>query len=170
MADGDPVTTGLRATVITVSDEIAHGDEDRGGTLAETLLTQLGVEVTRAVVPDDPIQLVAAVTSAIADGSRFVMTCGGTGIGPHDRTSDVVGGLLTFQIPGIAEEIRRRGLAHTPQSLVSREVAGAIVPARGAPVLVLCAPGSRGGVRDALEVVGPVLGYVIDQLDGAGHV
>jgi molybdopterin biosynthesis enzyme MoaB len=52
---------------------------------------------------------------------------------------------------------------------VSREIAGAIVPANGPPVFVLCAPGSRGGVRDALEVVGPILSYVLEQLDGAGH-
>lgn len=164
------MTTRVEATVITVSDEVANnGDDDRGGTLAESLLTELGVEVTRALVPDDPIRLVAAVTSAVAQGSRFVMTCGGTGIGPKDRTSDVISGLLTFQIPGIAEEIRRRGIAHAAPALVSREIAGAIVPANGPPVFVLCAPGSRGGVRDALQVVGPVLSYVLQQLDGAGH-
>ncbi len=162
--------TPLRATVITVSNEVAnHSEDDRGGTLAESLLTDLGVEVARVVVPDDPIPLVSAVTTAIAGGSRFVMTCGGTGIGPNDHTIDVIAELLTFQIPGIAEEIRRRGIAHAAPALVSREIAGAVVPANGPPVLVLCAPGSRGGVRDALEVVGPVLAYVIDQLDGAGH-
>ena len=164
------MTPIMRATVITVSDEVAsHADGDRGGTLAESLLTEFGVDVARVVVPDDPILLVAAVTSAIAEGSRFVMTCGGTGIGPHDHTTDVIAGLLTFQIPGIAEEIRRRGIAHAAPALVSREIAGAIVPANGPPVFVLCAPGSRGGVRDALEVVGPVLSYVLEQLDGAGH-
>lgn len=160
----------LHATVITVSDEIAHhADEDRGGALAESMLTGLGLAVTRVVVPDDRTLLEVAVTSAVAKGSRFVMTCGGTGIGPRDHTSDVVARLLTFEIPGIAEEIRRRGIAHTAQALVSREIAGAIVPEIGSPVLVLCAPGSRGGAQDALEVVGPVLDYVIEQLDGAGH-
>lgn len=162
--------SSLRATVITVSNEVAsHADDDRGGTLAESMLAELGVEVTRVVVPDDTILLVAAVTSAIAQGSRLVMTCGGTGIGPRDHTSDVIAGLLTFQIPGIAEETRRRGISHAAPALVSREIAGAIVPKDRPPVLVLCAPGSRGGVRDTLEVVGPALGYIIDQLDGAGH-
>ncbi|HSN11933.1 MAG TPA: MogA/MoaB family molybdenum cofactor biosynthesis protein, partial [Propionibacteriaceae bacterium] len=72
--------------------------------------------------------------------------------------------------PGIAEEIRRRGLAHSAPSLVSRGVAG-VIRADGRPAaFVLCAPGSRGGVRDALDVVGPLLGYIVAQLDGAGHV
>lgn len=161
------MTPLIRATVITVSDEVArHADDDRAGALAERLLTELTVVVERTVVPDDPTQLLAAVTSAIAEGSRFVMTCGGTGIRPLDRTSDTVAGLLTFQIPGIGEEIRRRGIAHSAPALVSREIAGAIVRSGTPPVFVLCAPGSRGGVQDAIDVVGPVLPYILEQLDG----
>jgi molybdopterin biosynthesis enzyme MoaB len=99
----------------------------------------------------------------------MVVTCGGTGLGPRDNTTAVVRDLLSFEIPGIAEEIRRRGLQHTPQALVSREVAGAIVRPGRPAVFVLAAPGSRGGVRDALGVVGESLRYIIEQLDGAGH-
>jgi molybdenum cofactor synthesis domain-containing protein len=166
-----PVTSSaLRARVITVSDEVAAGrDGDRGGLLAVDLLTQLGAQPTRVVVPDDRARITAAVMEAVRDGCRFVMTCGGTGIGPTDCTSDVVSGLLTYQVPGVAEEIRRRGLAHSAPALVSREVAGVIRRDDSRPALVLCAPGSRGGVRDALDVVGPLLGYIVDQLDGAGH-
>lgn len=102
-------------------------------------------------------------------GSRVVLLCGGTGIGPHDHTATVVRSLLSVDIPGVAEEIRRRGVAHTPQALVSREVAGAIIRPDGRSAFVLAAPGSRGGVRDALAVVGDLLGYIVDQLDGAGH-
>ncbi|HAQ60082.1 MAG TPA: molybdenum cofactor biosynthesis protein [Microbacterium sp.] len=165
------MTPSLRATVIRVSDElVGHLDDDRAGTLAESLLTDLGVEVSRVAVPDDAGLLVAAVTSAIAHGSRLVMTCGGTGIGAKDRTSDVVSGLLTFQIPGIAEEIRRRGIAHAAPALISREIAGVIVSATDTPaVFVLCAPGTRGGVKDTLDVIGPVLPYVFQQLDAAEH-
>ena len=160
----------LLATVITVSDEVAAGlDSDRSGPVAEELLVQAGCAVTRRVVPDDERQLEAAITAAIAAGSRVVMTCGGTGIGPTDHTTEVVSRLLSFQMPGIGEEIRRRGIAHAKPALVSREVAGAVVPPSGPPVFVLAAPGSRGGVRDAIDVVGPVLGYIIEQLDGAGH-
>ncbi|CAI9410621.1 MULTISPECIES: MogA/MoaB family molybdenum cofactor biosynthesis protein [Aestuariimicrobium] len=157
----------IRATVITVSDEVVnHTDDDRAGALAERLLAALAVDVARMVVPDDPTQLLAAVSSAIADGSRLVMTCGGTGIGPADRTSDAVAELLTFQIPGIAEEIRRRGIAHAAPAVVSREIAGVIVRAGEPSVFVLCAPGSRGGVQDAVDVIGPVLPYIFAELDG----
>ena len=159
--------TGLRAVVLTVSDEVASGaDADRAGPVAAALLADLGCEVISAVVPDEPDAIVAAVRKAIATGARVVLASGGTGIGPRDRTPQAVRGILAFEIPGIAEEIRRRGLAHAAQALISREVAGVVT---GDHPPALAGPGSRGGVRDALAVVGDQLGYIADQLDGAGH-
>lgn len=163
-------TAGLPARVITISDEVIAGsDEDRGGLLAVDLLAQAGALVDRVVVPDRPESIRQAVEDAIADGVRVVLTCGGTGIGPSDHTAEVMADLLSFEIPGIAEEIRRRGAEQTPLALVSRQVAGAIVRPGRPAVFVLASAGSRGGVRDALAVVGGLLGYVIEQLDGAGH-
>ena len=160
----------LRAAVITVSDEVASGaDTDRGGPVAAGLLRELGCEVTAAVVPDDPPAVTEAIYAAIAGGARVVLACGGTGIGPRDLTPQAVRRMLAFEIPGIAEEIRRRGLAHTPQALISREVAGVVTGTDHPPALVLAVPGSRGGIRDALGVVGDQLAYIVDQLDGAGH-
>ncbi len=161
----------LSAAVLVVSNEVASGtDADRGGPVAVGLLHDLGVSAEKVVVPDDPARIRTAITEAIAAGARVVLACGGTGIGPHDHTADVVGELLTFEMPGIAEEIRRRGNGHTPIALVSREIAGIVRPEPGPPVLLLAVPGSRGGIRDALGVVGPMLGYIVDQLDGAGHL
>jgi molybdenum cofactor synthesis domain-containing protein len=161
----------LQARVITVSDEVASGsDEDRGGLLAVDLLTALGADTTRVVVGDAADPIAAAVVDAVRDGARVIVTCGGTGIGPDDRTSDVVAALLSYQVPGIAEEIRRRGQSHSARALVSRGIAGVIRRDGFPAAFVVCAPGSRGGVRDALDVVGPLLGYIVEQLDGAGHV
>lgn len=158
----------LPATVITVSDEIAGGrDENRAGPVAVELLSTHGASAELLVVRDDVEAIAKAVRAAAARGSRVVMTCGGTGIGPRDVTVDAVAPLLAYQVPGIAEEIRRRGAAHVASALVSREVAGVI--AYDPPVFVLTAPGSRGGVRDAVAVVGPLLAHIVAQLDGAGH-
>ncbi len=161
---------GLAAAVLVVSTEVASGaDADRGGPVAVALLRDLGIVAEKTAVPDDPDLIRAAILDAIGAGARVVLACGGTGIGPHDHTAAVVGGLLSFEMPGIAEEIRRQGYGHTPIALVSREVAGVVCREDGPPVLLLAVPGSRGGIRDALGVVGPLLGYIIDQLDGAGH-
>ncbi len=166
-----PELPELSAAVLVVSDEVASGtDADRGGPVAVALLRDLGVTAAKVAVPDDPARIRTAVAEAIEAGARVVLACGGTGIGPNDHTTDVVAGLLSYEMPGIAEEIRRQGYGHTPVALVSREIAGVVRPEQGPPVLLLAVPGSRGGIRDALGVVGPMLGYIIDQLDGAGHV
>lgn len=163
-------TTPLLVAVITVSDEVASGaDGARGGPVAVELLRGLGLATRTDTVPDDPDRITAAIRSAIGAGARVVLACGGTGIGPRDHTPEAVASLLSYQVPGIAEEIRRRGLAHTPQALVSREVAGVVVGQPGHATLVVAVPGSRGGVRDAIAVLGAQLRYIVDQLDGAGH-
>jgi molybdenum cofactor synthesis domain-containing protein len=160
----------IRVTVVTVSDEIHSGkDSNRAGPLAVDLLAAHGVRAELVVVPDDQEQIRSAVAAAGISGSRMVLTCGGTGIGPSDVTVDAVTPLLAYQVPGISEEIRRRGALHVASALVSREVAGVVLEAP-APVFVITTPGSRGGVRDAIEVVGPLLGYIVAQLDGAGHL
>lgn len=159
----------LLATVITVSDEVASGrDENRAGPIAVAELEIQGVQADLVVVADEVDAIRATITAAVRAGSRIVITSGGTGIGPTDRTVDAVAPLLSYQLPGICEEIRRRGAEHVASALVSREVAGVIV---GAPsTFVLTAPGSRGGVRDAIGVVGPLLDHIVAQLDGAGHL
>lgn len=162
--------TPLVGSVLTVSDEVASGaDTDRGGPVALAGLAEHGVRAASLVVPDDPGRIRAAVLAELDAGARVLLVCGGTGIGPRDRTSAVIRELLAFEIPGIAEEIRRRGSHHTRLALVSREVAGIVVREGCRPALVIAAPGSRGGIRDTLGVVGDLIGYILDQVDGAGH-
>jgi molybdenum cofactor synthesis domain-containing protein len=160
--------SALRATVITVSDEVAAGhDDNRAGPIAVAELEIQGLQADLVVVADEADAIRASITAAIRAGSRVVITSGGTGVGPSDLTADAVAPMLTYQLPGLCEEIRRRGAEHVASSLVSREVAGVIV---GEPsTFVLTAPGSRGGVRDAIGVVGPLLEYIVGQLDGDGH-
>lgn len=159
----------LVATVVVVSDEVASGlDPDRAGPVAVAELAQHGVTAALVVVGDDVEAIRDVVRTAISASSRIVLTCGGTGIGPGDVTPEAVAPLLSFPLPGIGEEIRRRGAQHVASALVSREVAGVIL---GEPsTFVLAGPGSRGGVRDAVAVVGPLLAHIVAQLDGVGHL
>lgn len=159
----------IQASVITVSDEISSGaDANRAGPIAVELLAAHGADATLVVVPDSALAIQQAVTGAIESGARVVITSGGTGIGPSDVTTEAVWPLLDFQLPGITEEIRRLGATHAPIALVSREIAGVVLSEPS--VFVLTAPGSRGGVRDAITVVGPLLAHILAQLDGAGHI
>lgn len=160
----------LSATVIVVSDEVLRGErEDRAGQVAVAALAEHGVLATAVVVGDAPDAIAQAVKSAVQAGHRVVITAGGTGIGPTDVTVGTISDLVSYEIPGIAEEIRRRGAAATSLALVSRGIAGVVVGADGPRCFVLTAPGSRGGVRDAVAVAGPLLHYIVGQLDGDGH-
>jgi molybdenum cofactor synthesis domain-containing protein len=106
-----------------------------------------------------------AVRSAVDAGARAVLTTGGTGLTPTDRTPEVVRSLLDFEVPGIAEAIRAYGVSHgVPTAALSRGVAGV----RGR-ALVVNLPGSRGGVEDGLAVLAPLLVHAVEQIAGSDH-
>ncbi len=159
--------SGLRVAVITVSDRSARGErEDRSGpVLAESVSAAGHTVVHRAVVPDEP-QGLAALLRELADAGTadLVLTTGGTGVGPRDRTPEATGAACERLVPGIAEAIRARSLAVTPHAMLSRGVAGA----RGR-TLIVNLPGSPGGARDGWEVLAPVAAHACAQLAGADH-
>ena len=161
--------TDIVGAVITVSDRASAGEYvDRSGPRAVELLAQHGVSADVTVVPDDPAEIRRGIRTAIKAGARVVLTTGGTGVGPRDVTVEATRPLLAYEVPGIAEAVRAAGLVKTPLSSLSRGVAG-VIDAGGRRAFVFNAPGSRGGARDALAVLGPLLGHIVDQLDGADH-
>jgi molybdenum cofactor synthesis domain-containing protein len=105
-----------------------------------------------------------ALREAITDGMNTVLTSGGTGINPTDRTPEVTAALLDYQVPGIPEALRVASTDRVPTAMLSRGVAG--VAGR---TLIINLPGSRGAAKDALAVLGPVLAHAVDQLQGGDH-
>lgn len=156
------------ARVITVSDRSAAGErEDRGGPLAVGMLRDAGWTCADAeIVPDGADSVEQALRRAIADGPALVVTTGGTGVGPRDATPEGTARVLTRELPGIAEELRRTGTSDTPLALISRGVAGVVDPA-GA--LVVNLPGSPRAVAAGVPVVLAVAAHVLDQLAGEDH-
>ncbi|MEU4788687.1 MogA/MoaB family molybdenum cofactor biosynthesis protein [Micromonospora tulbaghiae] len=155
----------IRARVIVASNRAAAGVyEDTSGPLLVTGLRELGCEVDAPVVVPDGEPVGEALRAARADGVDVVLTSGGTGITPTDRTPDVTRALLDYEIPGIAEAIRAHSRDTVPTAALSRGLAG--VTGR---MLVVNLPGSRGGARDGLAVLGPILRHAVDQLRGGDH-
>ncbi|MET9299514.1 MULTISPECIES: MogA/MoaB family molybdenum cofactor biosynthesis protein [Micromonospora] len=155
----------IRARVIVASNRAAAGVyEDTSGPLLVTGLRELGCEVDAPVVVPDGEPVGDALRAARADGVDVVLTSGGTGITPTDRTPDVTRALLDYEIPGIAEAIRAHSRDTVPTAALSRGLAG--VAGR---TLVVNLPGSRGGARDGLAVLGPILRHAVDQLRGGDH-
>jgi molybdenum cofactor synthesis domain-containing protein len=156
----------MKATVVCASNRAAAGVyEDTTGPLIVEALTGLGFEVTGPVVVPDGDPVGAAIREAVQGGARAVLTTGGTGLTPTDRTPEVTSALLDREVPGIAEAIRAYGIAAgVPTAALSRGLAGVCGSA-----LVVNLPGSRGGVKDALAVLAPMLVHAVEQIHGSDH-
>lgn len=157
-----------RAAVITVSDRSASGErEDASGPVAVAALRDAGFACDDAViVPDGADSVERALSAFIEAGVRLIVTTGGTGVGPRDATPEGTLRVITRAVPGLAEELRRRGAAEKPAGMLTRGVAGVVDPWG---TFVVNLPGSPRGVASGMPVVLSVASHVLDQLSGGDH-
>jgi molybdenum cofactor synthesis domain-containing protein len=161
-----PSGMGPRAAVVVASNRAAAGVyDDTTGPMVVEALRDDGWQVESPVVVPDGEAVGEAIAAAVAAGARAVLTTGGTGLTPTDRTPEVTRALLDREVPGIAEAIRAHGTSQgVPTAALSRGLAGTVGDA-----LVVNLPGSRGGVRDGLAIVVPLLRHAVEQIAGGDH-
>ena len=160
-----PADVARRGVVVVASTRAAAGTSpDLTGPVIRDWFAARGWLADEPVVVADGAPVGEALAAALAQGVDVVLTTGGTGLTPTDRTPEQTAPLLDREIPGIAEELRRRGTAATPTAVLSRGLAG--VAGR---TVVVNLPGSRGGVRDGLDVLDPLLDHLVDQIAGGAH-
>lgn len=156
-----------RAVVVTASNRASAGVyEDRSGQALAAGLRELGFTVEGPHVrPDDVAELAGVLREAVESLADVVLTTGGTGLSPTDVTPEASSAVLEREAPGIAESIRRYGAENgVPTAVLSRGLAG--IAGR---TLIVNLPGSTGGVRDGLAVLGPLLPHIVNQLRGGDH-
>lgn len=154
----------LRIGVLTVSDAGSRGErEDASGQLLESWVKGEGHNLAQRGLVPDGTETIVPVLLRWADGGEVdvILTTGGTGFGPRDVTPEATSAVIDRVSPGLMEAIRRVGEKKTPYASLSRGVAGS----RGS-VLIANLPGSPGGVRDGLEVLGPMIRHLSGLLRG----
>ncbi|MBB1039705.1 bifunctional molybdenum cofactor biosynthesis protein MoaC/MoaB, partial [Dietzia natronolimnaea] len=110
-------------------------------------------------------EIAAVVTEQVRRSPAVLLTTGGTGVAPDDRTPEATAPHLELELPGVAEAMRARGLASTPTAAMSRGLAGF-----SGRTLVANLPGSSGGVRDGLAVLDELLDHLLAvHSHGGGH-
>jgi molybdenum cofactor synthesis domain-containing protein len=156
----------VNARVIVASNRAAAGVyADETGPLLVEALTDWGFTTPPAVVVPDGEPVAEALRAAVDDRVAVVLTTGGTGISPTDRTPEMTSAVLDRQVPGLAEAIRAHGVAKgVPTAALSRGLAGV-----AAETLVVNLPGSRGGVADAIELLAGIVPHAVSQIRGVDH-
>jgi len=152
-------------TVLTISDRASRGVyEDLSGPAIEEVLRARfpAAQIRRQIVPDEPEAIRAAF--AAQAGADFILTTGGTGIGPRDVTPEVTAAWCDRLLPGIAEALRAASARETPMAMLSRGTAGL----KG-HTLIVNFPGSLKAARLGAETLAPVMEHALQMLAGEGH-
>lgn len=151
----------FKAALIVLSDRAASGE--RADECMPVMRERLGPAykvVRESIISDDPASLQAhLIDIADSHAADLVLTSGGTGLSPRDRTPQATAAVLDYEIPGIAEAIRAASLQYTRTAMLSRAIAG--VRDR---TLVINLPGSPKAVAETLDVVLPVLPHALELL------
>jgi molybdopterin adenylyltransferase len=157
----------MRVAVLTISDSVSRGErEDLSGPAVVAFCRGLGWEIASTFVVSDDLAAIREKLRELADSHRqdAVLTTGGTGISPRDNAPEATQAIAERLVPGIAEEMRRKGLEKTPTAILSRAVAAT----RG-KTLILNLPGSPKGAVESLEAVAHLLPHAVHVLHGARH-
>ncbi|MCH7496963.1 MAG: bifunctional molybdenum cofactor biosynthesis protein MoaC/MoaB [Candidatus Marinimicrobia bacterium] len=155
-----------RTGIVILSDSVAAGQrEDASGQILTEGFKAAGCEIVEVVaLPDEPDQLVATARRLLSQGVELLVTSGGTGLGPRDRTIAALEPLLESRLPGVEQALHAYGRARVPAAMLSRLVAGTVGQS-----IVVCLPGNPTAASDALQVLVPTLFHAYDIMKGGGH-
>ena len=154
----------IKCAILTVSDTRDY-ETDRGGQLAQSLLSELNVSIASEhyrIVKDEQDLIQKQLQEWLKEDIDVIITTGGTGIAQRDVTIEAVSALITKEIEGFGELFRY--LSYTEdvgtRALLSRAIAGAV-----GDKLIFSIPGSTGAVKLALnKLIKPELNHLVNEI------
>jgi len=161
----EKIPANFKAAVIVTSDSTSKGvRQDKSGRVILDRLLSIGVSADYSVLPDDKEIIKSCLLDHCSKGMNFILTTGGTGLGPRDVTVEAVEEVIEREIPGIMEAARNFGQRRTPYAMLSRGLAGQ----RG-KTLIVTLPGSSRGVEESLDAVFPAILHAFKMIRGQSH-
>jgi molybdopterin adenylyltransferase len=154
----------IKVAILTVSDKVSRGERvDGSGPALAAWLMRHAATVSRTAVLADELDQIAAQIAAWADSARcdLILTTGGTGVAPRDRTPEATQSVLDFVIPGFGEAMRAESMKKTPRAILSRAVAGV-----RKQTLIVNLPGSPDGAIENLAAIWPAVVHAILKIQG----
>ncbi len=154
----------LKAGVLTLSDSRSEAEDESGKALMEMLAGE-GFEIARyAVIPDDETKIKETLINWSGEGLDLLLTTGGTGPGPRDRTPEATIAVIERNMPGLSELIRFEGMKKTKRACLSRGVSGI-----REQTIIINLPGSKKGATESLESVIDQIPHAVSMMEGGGH-
>jgi molybdenum cofactor synthesis domain-containing protein len=154
----------MRFAVLTISDRCSQGlMQDTAGPATVALLRAQWPEaqIEARLLPDEEDQIAAALRDLAAASTALVLTVGGTGMSPRDRTPEATRRVIDREAPGLAEAMRSMGAERNPFAWLSRGVAGL-----AGRTIIVNLPGSRKGAEESLAAILKLLKHAVDVAAG----
>jgi molybdenum cofactor synthesis domain-containing protein len=155
----------MRFAVMTISDRCSQGlMQDTAGPAVVALLRAQwpDAEIDARLLPDEEDQIAAALREIAAAGASLVLTAGGTGMSPRDRTPEATRRVIDREAPGLAEAMRSIGAERNHFAWLSRGVAGL-----AGHTLIVNLPGSRRGAEESIAAILNLLKHAVDVAAGS---
>jgi len=150
--------------VLTISDRCSRGEmTDTAGPAVVALLRQQwpDAEIRTGILADDEDAIARTLNQLWRGGAALVLTVGGTGLGPRDRTPEATRRVIDREAAGLAEAMRSQGAVSNKYAWLSRAVAGM----KGS-TLIVNLPGSQRGAEESLATILPLLKHGIEVAAG----